>query len=225
MSDAAITGGEEKPTPPATPNPAATAVTGNVVTLTKEEHDKLIKAQTDLESARALQAQADKRAARFEKLIGRKGNSPFAKSAAPAAAPTPEELDTQGIEEDRKAERGLIAIAVDPKYREILDTDQTLRNLLTSNPLGILPIIAPQAFDAEDAIELVKEHLDTRLLAFKKTPPAIPPATLPTPPIGGVNLNDKPVDENVEAARKLPNTERAIAGMIGARLKALAGKK
>ena len=68
-----------------------------------------------------------------------------------------------------------------------------------------------------------KEELNKR----KPAPvlPATPSTTPPTPPVGAVNANDKPVNENVEAARKHPNTERAIAGMIGARLKENAGKK
>ena len=97
--------------------------------------------------------------------------------------------------------------------------------MLTKNPLAILPVLAPEALDADDAIALVKEALNKRKPV---TPPVNPiPATTPpaTPPVGAINANDKPVNEEVEAAKKLPNTERAISGMIGARLRANAGKK
>ena len=64
-------------------------------------------------------------------------------------------------------------------------------------------------------------------------PPANPPTGEETPetpkasevpPTGAVNPQDNAVNEEVEAARKLPNTENAIAGMIKARVKA-SGKK
>lgn len=231
MSDAAIAGGENKQTPPASPAPAATANNsssnqGQTVTLTKEEHDKL---QKDLQTARDLQAQADKRAARLEKAFGRKDKHFTPESLAPKPEPTKEELESRAVEEDRKAERGLLQIAIDPKYREALDADPTLRNLLTSNPLGVLPILAPDALDAEDAIELVTEQLDKRVadIAAKKNPPAddktkTPPAT---PPAGAVNTTDKQVDEEYEAAKKIPNTEGAVASMVKIGLRKLGGKK
>src|SRR3972149_6015484 len=63
-------------------------------------------------------------------------------------------------------------------------------------------------------------------MAATPPPPANPPPPpLATPPVGAINANDKPINEEVEAARKLPNTERAIAGMIGAKLRASGGKK
>ena len=55
--------------------------------------------------------------------------------------------------------------------------------------------------------------------------PAPETAPAPTPPSGGVNSADQPVDEEYEATKKLSNTEDAIAGMIKAKTKKMAGKK
>lgn len=201
--------------------PAATPAinAADLVNLSKEAHDQLVR-----DAARASEAQS--RADRYEGILkknGLLGGSGHFKPAAPVTPPTPEERQAAGTDEDRKAERGLLAIALDPAYREILDKDATLRDILTKNPLAILPVFAPDALDADDAVSLVKEVLNKRKLV--STPPATPPATPPTPPVGAINAQDKPVNEAVEAARKNPNTERAVAGMIGARLKENAGKK
>lgn len=206
-------------TPPATP--AATPSNGNqseTVVLSKEEVEQLRR-----DAARSSEAQS--RADRFENILKKSGllGGGHFKSTTPATPPTPEERQAAAVDEDRKAERGLLAIALDPAYREVLDKEPLLRDMFTKNPLAILPVLAPDALDADDAISLVKEALDKRKPA--PMPPATPPATPSTPPVGAVNANDKPVNENVEAARKLPNTEHAIAGMIGAKLKAAVGKK
>lgn len=225
MSDAATpaenNGGTPPASPAATPAPAAATPPADKqpekVTLTKEEHDQLVK-----DAARAASAQSS--ADRYKGILqknGLLGNGHF-KGSNPATPPTPEELQAAGAEEDRKAERGLMGIALDPIYREVLDKDPTLRNLLTVNPLAVLPILAPEALDADDALALVKEELNKR-----KTPvtppatPATPPADNPTPPAGGVNPADKPINEEVELARKNPNTEQAVAGMIGANMRAM----
>ncbi len=220
MSDAATPtapNGGTPPTPPvATPAPVQT----ETVSLSKEEHAQLVR-----DAARASEAQS--RADRYESIVkknGLLGGGHFKTPAAPATPPTPEERQAAGAEEDRRAERGLLGIALDPVYREVLDKDPTLRDLLTKNPLAVLPILAPDALDADDAIGLVKGALDKRKVVPTPPTPAVPPAPA-TPPPGGINAQDKPVNEAVELARKNPNTERAVAGMIGARLKESAGKK
>ena len=215
-----VTPVENKGGTPPTP-PAATPVNNaaETVSLKKEEHDQLIK-----DAARASTAQSD--ADRYKNILkkhGLLGGGYFKPPVAPVTPPTPEERATAASDEDRKAEKGLIGLALDPVYREVLDKDPTLRDLLTKNPLAILPIFAPDALDADDAVSLVKEALNKRKPV---TPPVTPPATPPaTPPIGGVNPQDKAVNEEVEAARKHPNTETAIAKMVGAKLKSAAGKK
>lgn len=199
-------------TPPATPpvTPPAT------VTLTKEEHDKLVGRAT------GNQRKADL----YDRHVGKNGRGHFSGSA-PATPPTPEEIAASGADEDRKAERGLVAIAADPAFRTALDADPTLRDLFIKNPLAVLPILAPDALDADDALSLVKDALKERAPAAPVTPPA-PPATPPTPPAapptGGINPPaSAPVDEEYESHRKNPNTENALAGMIGNKLKRMGG--
>lgn len=200
-------------TPPAAPVVTPTVIPSEQVTLTKEEVDQLKR-----DAARASNNQ--RKADLYDRVVGKNGHF---KPQAPAAPPSEDERQVAAAAEDRKAERGLLALAADPAFREALDTDPTLRDLLVKNPLAVLPMLAPDALDADDAVSLVKEALNRRKPVTP--PPVIPPSSPPTPPTGAINPNDKPANEEVETARKLPNTEKAIAGMIGARLRANAGKK
>ncbi len=199
------------------------------VTLTKEEHEKL---QRDASRARSNQSKAD----RYDRVIG-KGGSHF-KQQAPATPPSEDEKAEAAVAEDRKAERGLLAIAADPAYRKALDADPTLRNLLTTNPLSVLPMLAPDALDAEDAISLVKEELVKKVEAIEKATPLPKPNEVPTddkgnmpvnqpvtPPSGGINpLGGTTPDAEYESARKNPNIEGAISGMVKVGLKRQGGK-
>jgi len=222
MSEAATPAAQDNGTPPvvpaATPAQAAAqapaAATPETVTLTKEAHDQLAR---DAARASTNQRKADL----WDRTNGGKGNSGHFRPTTPAAQPSEEEKANAASEEDRKAERGLMALVVDPSYRDLLDADPTLREMLVKNPLAVLPILAPDALDAEDAVSLVREALNKRRPA-QTTPPAAAPAATPaanTPPVGAVNAQSVIVNEQVEAARKNPNTENAIAGMIGAKLK------
>ena len=200
--------------------PAATpAPQPETVTLEKKAHDQLI---TD--AARASEAQS--RADRYENVLKRNGllGGGHFKPAAPATPPTPEERQAAGAAEDEKAKAGLLGLALDPAYRTALDADPTLRDLLTKNPLAVLPILAPDALDADDAVSLVRDALSKRAKPATPPTPPTPPASA-TPPPGAVNPQGNLPNEEVEAARKLPNTEKAIAGMIGAKLRQSAGKK
>lgn len=207
----------------ATPAPAAAPTEAPVVetvSLSKEAHAQLVK-----DAARASEAQS--RADRFEGVLkknGLLGGSGHFKPNTPATPPTPEEREAAASSEDRKAERGLMGIALDPAFREVLDADPTLRTLLTQNPLAVLPMLAPDALDADDAVTLVKEALLKKKAPATPTTPPVAPVVPPTPPTGAVNPTDKPVDEQVETARKIPNTEHAIAGMLGARIRMNAKK-
>lgn len=206
MTDAATPGADTPQNPPATPPATPATPAAESVTLTKEAHDKLVR-----DAARASEAQS--RADRLE--AARRRNPGHFTPQPPATPPSPEDAAARAAEEDRKAERGLLSLAVDPAFREVLDADQTLRDMLTRNPLAVLPVLAPDAIDAEDAISLVREALNKRAAAKKPaTPPAdTPPTTPPTPPVVP-NPQDKPTDAEYEAARKHPSTEAAVAGMI-----------
>ena len=224
-ANAATPAGQEGTTPPAVPaaTPANNAGQGETVTLSKEEAEQL---RRDAARASANQSKAD----RYDRMT-RNGGGHF-KPQAPATPPSEDEQKAAAEAEDRKAEKGLLGLAADPAYREALDADPTLRTLLTTNPLAILPAYAPDALDAEDAIALVKEKLATRVEEIKKskTPPPAgapeqKPATPPAPPAGGVNppAGTTP-DADYEAAKKQPNTERALAGMIKVGLNKMGGK-
>ena len=218
MSENAATPVVPKTEAPVVPTATPASNAAEMVNLSKEAHDQLVR-----DAARASEAQS--RADRYESVLkknGLTGGGHF-KPATPATPPTPEERQAQAADEDRKAEKGLLALALDPIYRDIFDKEPLLLDMLTRNPLAILPVLAPEALDADDAVSLVREALNKRKPV---TPPANPPTpALATPPVGAINANDKPMNEEVEAARKLPNTERAIAGMIGAKLRASGGKK
>jgi len=209
-------------TPPAAPTATPSNAQPETVTLDKQAHDQLVK-----DAARASTAQSE--ADRYKNVLKKNGliGGGHFKPAEPATPPTLEERQAAGAAEDQKAERGLLALALDPAFREVLDADHTLRDLITKNPLAVLPILAPDALDADDALALVREALDKRKPAATPAIPATPatPPVTSTPPVGGINPKDQPVDENYEAARKIPNTEHALAGMINAKIRASAGKK
>ena len=193
--------------------PAAPAATPSpeTVTLTKEQHDQLAR-----DAARAASNQ--RKADLFDRQNDGKGTGHFP-AAAPAAPPSQEDLRARADAEDKKAERGLIALAANPAFREVLDADPTLRDLMIKSPLAVLPLLAPDALDAEDALNLVKDALNSRKPAPAPvvTPPA--PATPPAPPAGAINApGDQQTTDAVEKARSNPNLEHAIAGMVTARL-------
>lgn len=234
MSDAATPVVENKEPNTPTPTPATPAAEpqtppaneGLVLTFkSKEEKEQF---ERDAARARTNQSKAD----RYDRIVGKGGHFAPA-SQAPATPPTAEELAEKAAGEDRKAERGLLGIAADPKFRAVFDADPTLRETFTKNPLAVLPLLAPDALDAEDALALVTEALEKRGESIKKpeTPPAddknpdgtpkTPPAT---PPAGGVNVNDTLPNKAAEEALKHVNPEVAVAGSIKERLKAMGGK-
>lgn len=208
--------------------------TPDSVTLTKEEHDKLVADAADVSKAKARQGASDRKAERLESLLSRKGS--HFKSNSSDKKPSEEEIaeakDEQALEEDRKATQGIMGLALDPIYRAVFDADPTLRNLVTSNPLGVLPLLAPDAVDAEDAIQLVKDALQTRADVIKedaekndkgKEGEEKPTGqTGETPPQTGANIGGAQQEEaDVEAAKKNPNTEGAIANMVKLGIKKL----
>src|SRR3990167_391859 len=118
MSEAATPAANNSGTPPTSPAATPAAAQPETVTLDKKAHDQLV---TD--AARASEAQS--RADRYENILKKNGllGGGHFKSATPVTPPTPEERQAQATEEDQKAERGLIALALDPAYREVLDKE------------------------------------------------------------------------------------------------------
>lgn len=221
MSETATPAPEGTQVPPAAATPAPEAQ-GETVTLSKEEYDRI---QRDAARAASAQSKLD----RLERSRERNGHFGGVQQATPPAQPTKEELEEKGHEEDRKAERGITRLAIDPKYREVLDGDPTLREMITRNPLSLLPVFAPDAFDAEDAVNLFREELDKRL-ALKKpatnpvTPVATPAPAAAAPNPGAANPNPGSLDTEYEEAKKIPSTERAIASMINIGIKKMGRK-
>lgn len=206
----------ETPAPAATPAPAPAATpapavpVAETVTLTKEQHDQLAR---DAARAAGNQRKADL----YDRHFGQGGRF---QPPTPATPPSAEQMRETADAEDRKAERGLTAIAASPEFREVLDADPTLRDLMVKNPLAVLPLLAPDAMDADDAIGLVKDALKARVKPAPAPAPATPPAPTPEVPKPGAvtTPTDQTVHEAVEDAKKIPNTERAIANMIGAKI-------
>lgn len=230
MSETAITA-EEKAAADKAAADAAAAATGEQgkVVLTKEQHDKLVTDAAATTEARRLQGQADARAARLAAALG-KGGSHFGAPAEAKPAPTKEEREEYAAGEDRKAAQGLQRLAIDPRFREALDADPTLMGLFQNSPLAVLPLLAPDALDAEDAIGLVTTKLTEKVAAIaaaKAASVVVAPVVKPadtTPPAGIVNTRTTQQNEEYEAARKSPNVENAVAGMIKVGLKSLGGK-
>ena len=83
--------------------------------------------------------------------------------------------------EKANAEKGIFALlAGDQSYRELLEKDVTLKDILIKNPLSLIS----EYIDSEDAVDQVKSYLDNRLQAIKGNTPPAPPAG-GTPPAGG----------------------------------------
>src|SRR3990167_9187954 len=158
MNEAATPAATNDGTPPVTPAATPAATQPEQVTLSKEAHDQLVR-----DAARASTAQSD--ADRYKNILKKNGlvGGGHFKPAAPATPPTPEERQAAGAAEDEKAKAGLLGLALDPAYRTALDADPTLRDLLTKNPLAVLPILAPDALDADDAVSLVRDALSKRV--------------------------------------------------------------
>lgn len=216
----AATPTEQKPdgTPPVAP--VATPAEENTVVLKKEEHDQLKR-----DAART--AASDRENKRLRKLAGldETGHFPARKAQPVPTPPSEEDAQAQALAEDRKAADGLRRIAIDPQFRKVLDADQTLAALFKDNPIAVLPLLAPDALDAEDALELVTEKLTERLTKITEAekPPVNPPPAPVVPPAGAPNA--QPTDAAYEDAKKIPNTDKAITEMIKIGLGKLPGNK
>ena len=150
--------------------------------------DEVVVKKSDLDAMKGRQSLLDKKEERLKKLEKKFGFSGgFKKTPAPAA---PADGGDDGAAEDEKAKGLLQGIALDPEYRDVLDANPILKDMLLRNPLSVLPLYASEAIDAEDAEGLVKEHLAG---LKSKLPPANPAPANPapkkedTPPAGGEN--------------------------------------
>lgn len=168
-----------EPSAPATDvTPPAPAPAEETVTVKKSDWDRQVGRQSALDRKEKLLERREKALARGE-VFSFKQQAP----AAPAQGASPAGDDEPGVatSEDLKAERMLIRLSASPEYREVLDADPTFRDLLSQNPLSLLPIYASDAIDAEDAVELMKEELNRRKESATAAPAAAPAAPAPTP--------------------------------------------
>lgn len=217
MENAATPAVQPDGTPAVAPAAAPAAPNADMVQVSKEKLDQL---ERDAARAATAQREADaarRKAALYDRTMGKSHASPFSRQPAPAVAPTEEEMREQASREDAKAERLIMRLAAEPKYRALLDADPTLRDLMVNNPLAVLPALAPDAIDAEDALALVTEKLDARLTTISSPAPAAPAPAPETAPAVNETAK-KSVDERVAEAQKAPHLRDAIAGTIAARL-------
>lgn len=208
--------GDNPPAP--TPAPAAAAPEATPVAPAVSEEETVTLKKSDYEAHLGRISATDKKEARLNKFAQKigYGKSHFSQSAQPAAAPvapSPEEAAEAASVEDRKAERGITRLALDPSYRAALDADPTFRDILSQNPLSLLDIYAPDALDAEDAVEQMKEELDRRAALASKPEPAAPAAPAPAPapaevpPAGHGSMGDGAI---AEAAKDDPEYKDVV---------------
>lgn len=133
------------------------------VTLSKADHEKL---QGDLKQARDLQSQSDKarRAAeRKARILESRAKGGAENGDGQTADPAPVDLEYTDTEKQQimgQAEKGVLQLLVgNDQYREVLNNDPTLKDIISKNPLALIT----EYIDAEDAVEQIKEMLDGRV--------------------------------------------------------------
>lgn len=208
------------PPAPGAPNPAlSNGAIPETVTLTKEEHEKLLSEKARAE-ARAAEAQS--RADKLSKSAGAPGKTLLGKAIP---QPSAEELEAASSAEYQKALREVSLVSTDPEFREVLDSDQTLRTLMALNPEVVMQMYAPDAVDAQDVRTSLRTELSTRLEKIRQSkapaPAPAPPTTPPTPnpnpaPNPGGQPNSK--QQAMDNARGITNAEDRMAAMIKAKM-------
>jgi len=130
-------------------------------------------AKKDARTERINRIKAEKELNRL-KGDGGSGDGGNGSQALPGGSSAEEEI------EKANAEKGIFALlAGDQSYRELLEKDVTLKDILIKNPLSLIS----EYIDSEDAVDQVKSYLDNRLQTIKGNTPPAPPAG--TPPAGG----------------------------------------
>lgn len=166
--------------PSAAPAPATPATEVTTPANPQGEETVTVK-KSDWDRTQGRQSYLDKKEAtitRREQALARGEVFSFKQSVSPAqpVSPSPAGDDdiTVSTAEDRKAERGLIALALKPEYRDVLDADPTFRDMLTKAPLSILPLYAADSVDAEDAVQQITEYLDDKKSKLTPAAPVAP---------------------------------------------------
>jgi hypothetical protein len=141
---------------------------GETVTIQKGELDEL---KSDRDDARNMQSIADKEKRKVERKL-KKMEHAFQNSEGSQESDTGGNLDTYGEytpEEKQQisseAERGVMREVINNSdYRDVLDNDSTLNDILARNPLALID----EYIDAEDAVEQITGKLDERVESMKQ---------------------------------------------------------
>lgn len=131
------------------------------VTVPKGEWEKT---QKERDQARDMQSIADKekrKALRKMKAMERAFNNVSQGEDGDTRGEVELEpyTDEEKTQISNQAEKGILSkVATNSKYREVLDNDPTLKDIISRNPLALID----NYIDAEDAVEQVLEVLDER---------------------------------------------------------------
>lgn len=204
MADPTGSGDIPPATPPA-PSPAAPATPpqptppAQVITLSKEDHDKLQR-----QAAQASTAQHDK------DVLQNKLDAMSRRKVAPLPP-----LEAQAVATVKSQVAS--AVIANPKYAPLLQKNPLLAKVLAKNPLGLLD--KDEFLDEEDATNQVLDFLDAEIV--KLGDPAAPAAPNPAPAApapkeanpGGdseptATPTEKAKKEAEEARAKLPPQKR-----------------
>ena len=185
--------------------------------------DEVAKLKVEVEQAKRLQGQADRKARRerlarkkLEKRIKTGETSPD----EPGEETPPDDEDFQEVER-AKAESQMTRLAFsDEKYRKALEADPTLRRITESNPLALVK----SPIDAEDAVLQLQDILENRVDELSQTPepteepkPPTEKETTPeeTPPGSGAGVNPQGTPPaGYEDNLKKGNIDEAVAGKL-----------
>jgi hypothetical protein len=159
--------------------PAPAPVVDETVTVKKSDWDRHLSRQSFLDKKEATLTKREQALARGEVFSFKQPVAPTQNDAQPPAGGQEE----FSVVQDRKAERGLIALALQPEYRDVLDADPTFRDMLTKAPLSVLPLYAPDSVDAEDAVQQITELLNDRKAKLAPAPAAPAPEPVPAAPV------------------------------------------
>jgi hypothetical protein len=113
MENAATPAVQPDGTPAAAPAAAPAETNADMVQVSKEKLDQL---ERDAARAATAQREADaarRKAALYDRTMGKGLASPFSRQAAPVAAPTEDEQREQASREDAKAERLIMRLAAE----------------------------------------------------------------------------------------------------------------
>lgn len=118
-----------------------------------------------VEQSKNLQRQADKKA-RVEVIERKRIEDKLKKIQSGEVDEYEESVDTSSVDKEivLKAKADIMGLVFDnPKYQELLKKDMTLKEVLRNNPFALIG----DYLDTEDAVEQIKDLLDTRVSSLE----------------------------------------------------------